>query len=63
MTLRTFILAAIAVLLAFANLNVWLFSLIDDTVDRLATQRVATKFDMQIKNASYACYQVRRKVR
>ena len=32
MTLRTFILAAIAVLLAFATFNMWLFSLIDRSI-------------------------------
>ena len=61
MTLRTFILAAIAVLLAFANLNVYLFSLIDDTVERIAEQRIAARLDMQIKGVAYSCYPVRSK--
>ena len=60
MTARAVWLLGIAIIVGMVWLNLAMYGLIDGTIDRIATQRMAGKMDMQIKNVTYQCYPVRR---
>jgi len=62
-TIRAIFLLIVAGIVGLAWLNLAAYAVIDSTIDRIASQRMAASFEAKIKNVTFACFPVRRAVK
>ncbi len=63
MTTRAIFLLIVAGIAGMIWANLAAYGVIDSTIDRLASQRMAASFEAKIKNVTFACFPVRRAVK